>query len=1100
MKSEEIRVLLISDDEDDYILTRELLSNVEAGKYALDWASSYEEGLAVASRREHHVCLVDHRLGEHTGVQLIREARISRITTPMILLTRLGNYEVDREAMHAGATNCLVKDETPPALLERTIRYTVQLNTERCRAEEALGCYAQKQAAVAEIGRLALAGGELSDLLAEAVALVRRTLGVEYCKVLELLPEDEVLILRAGVGWKEEYPVGQATVGAGKESQAGFTLLSDEPVVVEDLRTETRFSGPPLLHDHGVVSGMSVTIRGRERPYGVLGAHTTSLRRFTTDDVNFVVAVANVLAEAIGRRHAEDALRQSEARFRRVVESNIFGIISWQLSGEITEANDAFLKMVGYTRDDLATGRMRWTEMTPTRYGQPDEIALSQLAASGVCETYEKEYIRKDGSRVPILLGCAMLEGENQRGVGFVLDITERKKTENALRESNEKFYQLADNITDAFWIRSPDLREVHYISPAFERIWGCPPESLYTNPQQWTDFILPEDRERVLATFATLTGAAPSISIEYRIARPDGEVRWIHVRGFQVRNAADELIRLTGIVTDITERKRAEAERTRLVSELESERTRLVDIFTHAPAFIASLRGPDHIFELANAHFYSLVGQRDLIGRKARSAFPDVIGQGFFHELEKVYATGVPFVGNEMPIEFSDGPGPPRELRYINFVLQPLSDLDGTVSGIICHGVDVTEQVLSRRRLEETENQLRQSQKLESVGMLAGGIAHDFNNLLTVITGYSELTLRLLDKADPVARNIEEIKKASERATLLTRQLLAFSRKQLLQPKVLDLNSVIAEIEVMLRRLVGEDIELHTSLGVGLGRVKADPGQIDQVIVNLVVNAKDAMPKGGTITLETARIYLNEAYAHRHIAVQSGWYALLAVSDTGHGMEAETQKHIFEPFFTTKGQGKGTGLGLSTVYGIVKQSGGNVWVYSETDVGTTFKIYLPLIDEQVEEPEADAPRAESAAGTETILLAEDEDMVRNLARECLEMHGYTVLAGANAEEALLISQQHEGPIHLLLTDVVMPRVSGKELADQLKQLRPDTRVLFMSGYTDQAIVHHGILDGDISFIAKPFTPDALVLKVVEVLQQDVSSRESRQRMDSPGL
>src|ERR1700730_4644371 len=277
MKSETIKVLLIDDDEDDYILTRRLLSEVKVGKYELDWAPSYEEGLEVAGRREHHVCLVDYRLGERSGVQLIREAWEARLTTPMILLTGQGNHDVDVQAMQAGATDYLVKDKTPAALLERTLRYAVELNTERCRAEEALAAYAQKQAVVAEIGRLALTGGELDDLFCEAMSLVARTLGVDYCDALELLPDGHELILRAGVGWKEEYLAGQVTISAGRESQAGFTLLSDEPVVVEDLRTETRFSGPALLREHGVVSGMSVVIRGRERPYGVLGAHTTSV-------------------------------------------------------------------------------------------------------------------------------------------------------------------------------------------------------------------------------------------------------------------------------------------------------------------------------------------------------------------------------------------------------------------------------------------------------------------------------------------------------------------------------------------------------------------------------------------------------------------------------------------------------------------------------------------------------------------------------------------------------------------------------------------------------------------------------------------------------
>jgi two-component system cell cycle sensor histidine kinase/response regulator CckA len=638
MTSDTIKVLLIEDDEDDYILTRELLSEMKVGKYVLDWAPSYEKGLEIAARGEHHVCLVDYRLGARSGVQLVREARESNLTTPMILLTGRGSHDVDLEAMQAGATDYLVKDETPPERLERTIRYAVELNTER--------------------------------------------------------------------------------------------------------------------------------------------------------------------------KEAETALTQSESKFRALFENALDPVLIANDKGVYVDANPAACALLGVPHDQI---------MGHTVHDFTEEASKPEAWPMW-------EQFLKDGG---------------QRGV--------------------------------------------------------------------------------------------------IRLQRPDGQI---------------------------------------------------LDVDFSATANF-----------LPGRHF--------------------------------------------------------SVLR------------------------DVTE----RRKLEE---QLRQSQKLESVGMLAGGIAHDFNNLLTVITGYSALTLRRLDNADPLARHVKEIKEAAERATSLTRQLLAFSRKQVLQPKVLDLNSVIVNIEKMLGRLVGEDMDLRTLPAARLGQVKADPGQIEQVILNLAVNARDAMPNGGKITIETANIYLDESYARRHIAVQPGWYVMLAVSDTGHGMDAATQKSIFEPFFTTKEQGKGTGLGLSTVYGIVKQSGGNIWVYSEVGVGTSFKIYLPLVDERLTEPDAVAAWPECAAGTETILLTEDEEMVRKLAREILKTHGYTVLEAGNAGEALAICDKHEGPIHLLLTDVVMPRMSGKELAEQVVKLRPDTRVLYMSGYTDHAIVHHGILDGDIAFVGKPFTPDALVLKVVEVLQQNV--------------
>ncbi|PYS96265.1 MAG: hybrid sensor histidine kinase/response regulator [Acidobacteria bacterium] len=387
----------------------------------------------------------------------------------------------------------------------------------------------------------------------------------------------------------------------------------------------------------------------------------------------------------------------------------------------------------------------------------------------------------------------------------------------------------------------------------------------------------------------------------------------------------------------------------------------------------------------------------------------------------------------------------------------------------------DVTE----RKMLEE---QLRQSQKMEAVGQLAGGVAHDFNNLLTAITGYSDLAIRRLKAEDPLRHHIEEIKKAGERAAALTRQLLAFSRKQVLQPKVLDLNAVVSEMEKMLRRLIGEDVEFRTALASDLGSIKADPGQIEQVLLNLCVNARDAMPGGGNLTVETSNVYLDEEYASHHVGVESGAYVMLAVSDTGYGMDEETQSRIFEPFFTTKEMGKGTGLGLSTVYGIVRQSGGNVWVYSEVGRGTTFKVYLPRVDEGVREYRRSDSPEDAARGTETILLAEDDEMVRRLAREVLEMYGYRVLEAPNGGAALLLCERHAGAIDLLVTDAIMPEMSGRELSERLSHLRPDMKVLFMSGYADTAAVQQGVLDEWANFIQKPFTPDALTRKVREIL------------------
>jgi two-component system cell cycle sensor histidine kinase/response regulator CckA len=383
--------------------------------------------------------------------------------------------------------------------------------------------------------------------------------------------------------------------------------------------------------------------------------------------------------------------------------------------------------------------------------------------------------------------------------------------------------------------------------------------------------------------------------------------------------------------------------------------------------------------------------------------------------------------------------------------------------------------------RRKSLENQLLQAQKMEAIGRLAGGVAHDFNNLLTIIFGSSDVLLEDLSRDYPHRAEVEEIMKAARRAASLTRQLLAFSRRQLLEPQVLDLNTLVTNLEGMLRRLIGEDVEFRTVLTPARGTVLADPGQLEQVIMNLAVNARDAMPQGGKLTIETAAADLDEAYAHAHVPVRAGSYMMLAVSDTGTGMDAEIKARLFEPFFTTKEMGKGTGLGLATVYGIVKQSGGYIWVYSELGRGTTFKIYLPRIEADPE-PLAPKPAPVSLRGSETVLVVEDEEAVRSLIRTVLETRGYVVMAAEGGEEALRLANAHDGVIHLLVTDVVMPGMSGRDLAQHLAPLRREMKALYLSGYTDDAIVQHGVLEPGIAFLQKPFTPQGLARKVREVL------------------
>ena len=399
----------------------------------------------------------------------------------------------------------------------------------------------------------------------------------------------------------------------------------------------------------------------------------------------------------------------------------------------------------------------------------------------------------------------------------------------------------------------------------------------------------------------------------------------------------------------------------------------------------------------------------------------------------------------------------------------------------------DISERKKTEEEKKKLEAQLHMAQKMEAIGKLAGGVAHDFNNILTVIMGNASLALMEVGKDNTLRQEIEEIRKAGERAASLTRQLLAFSRKQIVQPKILDINELLTDIEIMLGRLIGENVELLTIQAPALWRVEIDPGQIEQVIINLAINARDAMLQGGKLTIETDNVDLNENYFREHgiEGKKSGRYVVLAVSDTGNGMDKETQEHIFEPFFTTKEVGKGTGLGLSTIYGIVKQNNGFIWVYSEPGQGTTFKVYLPEVKKDADLEKKEQTPVDNPGGSETVLIVEDNDLLRNFAQKALRGYGYRVMDAENGEDALRVCKEHDGQIDLMITDVVMPKMGGREAAERLRPLYPQMKVIYMSGYTDNAIVHHGVLEPGLNFLEKPFTPEGLARKAREVLDAE---------------
>ena len=512
------------------------------------------------------------------------------------------------------------------------------------------------------------------------------------------------------------------------------------------------------------------------------------------------------------------------------------------------------------------------------------------------------------------------------------------------------------------------------------------------------------------------------------------------------------------------------------------SKYTRKLQTLSENAPFGMVMIAKDGTFEYINPKFRELVGYdlNDIPNGKTwfRKAYPDPtyrhhVISTWINDLEGLNS------GEKRPRTFTITCKGGTE-KIINFIPVQLETGENLMA---CE--DITELKRAEEEKAVLQEQLRQSQKVEAVGCLAGGIAHDFNNLLTVIKGYSQLSRIELKEGDPLRGNIDEIQNATDRAASLTRQLLAFSRRQVMEMKVLDLNALLRDLEKMLRRVIGEDIEMVIQLAEDLGRVRADVGQIEQVIMNLAVNAKDAMPSGGKLTIETANVELDESYARSHVDAKHGHYVMFSVSDTGVGMSPEVRERIFEPFFTTKEKGKGTGLGLSTTYGIVKQSEGHIWVYSVQGKGTAFKIYLPRVNEPLEDIRKEVLKEELPRGNETILIVEDEEEVRKLAGEILERQGYRILETPNGNDALLACERRKSPIHLMLADIIMPGMSGSELAKLLKPLYPEIKILYMSGYTDNAIVRHGVLEKGVNYIQKPFTLEGLARKVREVLDKD---------------
>ena len=909
--------------------------------------------------------------------------------------------------------------------------------------------------------------------------------------LMMLTPEGRI------VSWNR---AAELLYGYSAEQALGLSIfdLLIPPDRVEETRNQI---------EKAVVAGTAIYESVRLRKGGPSMAVLASLRTVKDGQGRTLIATNDRESRMGSVNPSLERVAASEERYRALMEQANDAILIMDLAGRILQINRETERLLGRPRGEIV-GRQYEEFVVPEEREEVGRL-WRKFVSEGRVFVGSRQFLRPDGDTLLVEVSASIVRlGEESTTLTILRDITDRRRAEQEIAERME----LADFTSDigAALIRDEPLPIVlqqcaeammRHLEPAFARIWTLDragdtlelqaSAGMYTHLDgaharvpvgQLEIGLIAAEREPHLTNdvvhdprvsdhaWARCEGMAAFAGYPLVVGNKVVGVMAVFARHPLSPNALASMAAVANLIALGIKRKRSEEEqraseeRYRLLFESNPHSLWVYDQETFA--FLAVNDAALRHYGYSRAEFLAMTAL-DMGSPEDVPAFREehetLVAQ---QELGRTYRSPPTFKHRR-----KDG-----EIIEVDIAANSIV-FEGRKAWLLL-ATDVTE----KRSLEA---QLLQSQKMESMGRLAGGVAHDFNNLLGIITGYGELLRKRVGADARLVKYVDDITKAAERAAGLTRQLLAFSRKQVLQPRILDLNAVVGETETMLRRLIGEDIQLTTVLDEQLNAVRADPGQMDQVLMNLAVNARDAMPRGGRLTIETRNVVLDQAYARQHAGVEPGHYVMLAVSDTGHGMTPEVRTRSFEPFFTTKAQGKGTGLGLATVHGIVRQSGGHIWLYSEPGHGTTFKIYLPRTDAPRAAVEAPAP-AEVAlpSGSETILLVEDEASLRELVGECLEASGYKVLEAGHGMAALEVGELHPGRIDLLLTDVVMPGMSGRELAERLRGSRPEIRTVYMSGYTDDAVVLHGILAEDMAFLQKPFTAAELARRVREVLDQ----------------
>lgn len=1021
-----LKVLIVEDLEEDAAL---LLLHLKRSGYDVDFerVQTAETMKAALYTKSWDIVISDFQMPNFNGLEAYRTLKESKIDLPFIIISGTIGEEVAVRAMVAGVNDYMMKDNLArlvPAI-ERELQEAKNRRAKR-EAEKALQESEERYRDLFENANDAIYTTDLNGNYTSVNKKGEELTGYTREEILQtnfadLLSEKDALRVRKMIAQK---------LADGAET--------------------TRYE-------------LELTAKGNRRK-------NVEVNSRIIYENGQAIAIQGIARDITMRKQLENDLRESEKRLQLALTAAGMGVWEWNVQTDEVYWSPECLSV-------LETSE-------PARYLSdfqkslhPDDVEMMMSEAGKAIEhhsIYEAEFrfINPQGDLLWLAnRGIAEYDdsGIPARVIGTVLDITERKQAEKELRESEENFRALVQATTQVVWTMHPN-GDGENTTQWWLDLTGQTAEEA-TN-LGWLNAVHPDDRERTSSAWQKSFKDRILFDTVYRVLTVTGEYRYYAVRSVPVFDEAGNFRQWIGTFTDITERKTVEEK----LRESEA-RLQLSQQAARVGTWEWNLETGETIW---SDGIWLLIGLKPGEIESNYENWAKFINPEDVKSMEDALQRaikGTEVLNSEFRIITNDG-----RILWLASKGRVIRNEEGKAERLLGVNIDITERKQAEEDLRKSEEKLRQAQKLESIGRLAGGIAHDFNNMLTAINGYSDLSLRRLPADNPVRGYIEEIKKAGERSAALTHQLLAFSRRQILQPKVLNINQVLSETTVMLQRLIGEDIHLVSALSSDIGQIEADPGQISQVIMNLVVNSRDAMPSGGIITIETENVYLDEEFVNQNPDVKIGDYVLLAVSDTGSGIKQDMLELIFEPFYTTKEIGKGTGLGLATVYGIVKQSGGCINVKSTVNKGTTFEIYLPRIEQKEEKLKENVLSEKLLQGTETILIVEDEHMVRRLTKQILESYNYNVIEAENGEEALEVCEIIGNEIDLLLSDIVMPKMGGYELAKILLEDYPQMKILFTSGYTEESIIKNHFSDAKTNFIHKPYDPDTLALKVREIL------------------